>query len=247
MINNSFANNSDKLVQEIYGTDNQQKFSYHHPSYIIFGYHDAKLQFSFKYSLSRKQPIYFGYSQLNIWNIYKTSQPFRDINFGPEIFYRLIDSGEKSLSTLDMGYIHLSNGKDHLDSRSLDRVYLRSNFSEKFRRHYINLNLMVYKIFNPDAPNNDIEKHLGFWEMTALFSDLLVFTTSSISLEYRVYAGARGYDFDQGANQVGLIWDFKSENISPSIYFQFFSGFSESLITYNQKSEQYRLGLMLTF
>jgi outer membrane phospholipase A len=106
---------------------------------------------------------------------------------------------------------------------------------------------MIYKIYNEDDTNKDIVKHLGFWELTILFSDLIVFAHSSLSLEFRTYAGSKTFDFDQGATELGLNFTFWSDNFNPSIYFQRFEGYSESLMNYDKRKTEYRLGLSLTF
>ena len=146
-----------------------------------------------------------------------------------------------------MGYIHNSNGRESLESRSLDRAFLRANYVTKFERHNVNVNFMIYQIYNVEETNKNIINHLGYWELTTLFSDLIVFSQSAISLEFRTYAGSQVFDLDQGATQIGLNLTFWSNNFNPSIYFQRFEGYSENLMNYDKKRTEYRLGLSLTF
>ena len=246
---NTFAirQNPQETIEAIFGTPENQKFSFHQPTYFVFGDEDLKLQFSFKYRLAKKLPVYFSYTQLMFWDIYKESKPFDDVNYKPEIFYRLIDNDSKSFKTLDMGYLHTSNGRDQEFSRSLDRIYLRSNYITKINRHYLDVNLMVYKIFNEDDTNKDIVNHLGYWDLSMMLTDLILINDQSIDLEFRTYAGSKGYDFDQGAAQVGLLYNFGSDNFNPALYLQWFEGYAESLIKYNKKRSEIRLGFMLSF
>lgn len=95
------ANARDQVVQSIYGIEQNQKFSFHLPTYFIFGANDLKLQYSFKYRVAKATPFYISFTELLFWDIYKKSKPFSDINYRPEAFYRLIDNSKKSLSTLD--------------------------------------------------------------------------------------------------------------------------------------------------
>lgn len=246
---NAFAirQNPQETIEAIFGTPENQKFSFHNPTYFVFGDDDLKLQFSFKYRLAKSFPVYFAYTQLMFWDIYDESKPFEDVNYKPEIFYRLIETDSKSFKTLDMGYLHTSNGKDKLDSRSLDRIYLRSNYITKISRHYLDVNLMVYKIFNEDDTNKDIVNHLGYWDLNMILTDLILINDQSIDLEFRAYAGSKVYDIDQGATQIGLAYNFGSNNFNPSLYLQWFEGYGESLIGYNKKRSEYRLGFMLAF
>lgn len=241
------AVNENKKVEAILGTPKNQKFSFHNPSYFILGDEDLKLQFSFKYRVVQKIPLYFAYSQLMFWDVYKESKPFADINYKPEIFYRLFSSESQSLKTLDFGFFHHSNGEDGDDSRSLDRYFVRANYLTKWKRHYLDFNLMVYNTMNEDIQNMDIENHYGYWELLFYFTNLVMVDEQSLNLEIKTYAGKEFFDFDQGGVQVGLIYDFHSENFNPSVYLQFFEGYGESLINYNQQRTEYRLGLLLTF
>lgn len=238
----------DQKLDALFGTPETQSFSYHNTTYFIFGVEDLKLQFSFKYRLAKSVPVYFAYTQLMFWEIYDQSKPFGDVNYRPEVFYRWVESESSSFKTIDTGYMHTSNGEDKDDSRSLDRIFVRTNYLTKFKRHLVNTNLMVFGIFNQDKENNgDIVNHIGYWDLTMVFTDLVVVNEQSLALEFRAYAGSKIIDFDQGATQVGLIYDFKSDGFNPSIYFQWFEGYGESLIDYNKRNTAYRLGLMLTF
>jgi phospholipase A1 len=239
--------NEQQTIEAIFGTPENLKFSFHQPTYFVFGDDDLKLQFSFKYRLARSFPIYFAYTQLMFWNIYDESKPFADVNYKPEIFYRLLETDSKSFKTLDMGYLHTSNGRDEDMSRSLDRIFVRGNYLTKFKRHYLDVNLMVFKIFNEDDTNKDIVNHLGYWDLSMMLTDLILIEDQSLDLEFRTYAGSKGYDLDQGATQIGLIYNFGSENFNPSIYLQRFEGYGESLMTYNKRRTEYRLGLLLAF
>lgn len=242
----SFAIETNQQIIEKYGIV-AEKFTLHQPTYFIIGSEDAKMQFSFKYRLSLDAQLYLAYSQLMFWSIYEDSSPFYDVNFNPEIFYRLIDKEQNALATLDLGHMHLSNGQKEKFSRSLDRLYLRTNYVTKLRRHKLNFSLMIFHLFNEDDTNKDIVNHLGYWDLRVLFSNLLMFEKSEIGFELRTYAGSKLYDLDQGALQLGLIWSFKSESFNPAIYLQFFEGYSESLMGYDKSRTEYRLGLNLTF
>lgn len=243
----TFSRDVEKTAENIFGVDTSGKFSYHNPMYFIGGNDDLKLQFSFKYRLAKSWNIYFAYTQLMFWNIYDESKPFADVNSNPEIFYRLFEGWGDSFMNLDMGYIHSSNGRESLDSRSLDRVFVRSNFGGKIERNYIAIQIMAYQIYNEDETNQDIVNHLGYYSLGFFVSDIILMEKEHIDFEAKVFAGNKLYDFDKGGHLLGLSYNFESSDFNPSIYLQRFEGFGESLDRYNIKRTEYRIGLLLSF
>jgi outer membrane phospholipase A len=243
---NSYEQEINKKIESIAGTFND-KFSLYNPTYFIFGRNDLKLQFSFKYRLAKSVPVYFGFTQTMFWNIYDGSKPFKDINYMPEIFYRLFDEKSDAFRTLDFGYLHTSNGRKDADSRSLDRVFARGIYITKMNRHHLIFNLMVFNIYNEDPTNKDITKRMGYWDLKATVTRIFVHENQSMDLELRAFAGSQLYDINKGAIQTGLIYNFGSENINPAIYFQTFHGYAENLLDYNKSHSEYRLGFLLSY
>lgn len=236
----------DAQAEAIYGTK-ADKFTYHEPMYIIAGDDDLKLQFSFKYRLSQELNLYFAYTQLMFWSIYQESKPFADVNYRPELFYRLFDKTDQFFSNLDIGYLHLSNGRDENDTRSIDRVFLRSAIISKFNRHSVGASISLQYLYGEDKTNEDIKNYLGFWEARVFVTDFIVFTQNAMNLNFRVNAGSRVFDFDKGSYEVGLSYDFKGSPFNPSLYIQRFEGYGENLINYNKKRVEHRIGLMMNY
>lgn len=231
----------------LYGTRANEKFSIYQPTYFIFGKDDLKLQFSFKYKLAKSIPLYFGLTQTMFWNIYDGSKPFKDINYFPETFYRFFDKKDNAFKTLDVGYMHSSNGKKDSDSRSVDRVFLRTNYLTHFKRHDLDFNLMLFNLYNPDPTNADIRDHLGFWDLKLSVTKLLIHEMQSLDLELRLFAGSKVFKLNQGAYQVGLNYNLGSANLNPSLYLQRYEGFAEHLLHYKQRHSEYRLGFLFAY
>lgn len=237
----------DQLDTAFLGAPDTQVAGYHRPTYLIFGKDDLKLQFSFKYRIAKNLNLYFAHTQTMFWNIYDESKPFYDISFNPELFYRVIDNRYDFFRSVDMGYMHLSNGKGGNDSRSMDRVFLRSNILTEYKEHLIGANIMLYKLYNFDRGNKDIQKYMGYWDVTFFISNILKHEKQSLDLELRLFSGSKILKPSQGAYQVGLIYDFNSDNFNPMIYLQYYKGYVENVLSYYKKTEQLRLGLLLTF
>ncbi|MBF0362353.1 MAG: phospholipase A [Oligoflexia bacterium] len=239
--------NMDKKNESIVGLIMSEKFSLYQPNYFIIGLNDLKMQFSFKYRFARAIPLYLGFSQLMFWSIYDKSKPFKEINYLPEAFYRFLDKKNNTFKTLDMGYLHLSNGKKGIESKSVDRVYLRANYISKLNRHNLDFNLMTYYSYNIEETNKDIVEHIGYWDLKISVSNLIVYENQNLDLELRLFAGSKLIDLNNGAYQIGLIYNFASSNMNPAIYLQIFQGYAENLLDYNQRHKEYRLGLVLSY
>ncbi len=217
------------------------------PIYFIFGKDDLKIQVSFKYRLLSSTPLYFGFNQLMFWNIYTTSQPFYDINYSPELFYRFLDKKQYEFRTLDLGVMHFSNGKDDLSSRSLNKVFIRSSYLAEIHDQMLDFNLTIFQILNSEKENPDIRRYMGNWEATVSLLDLLKSTNQSVDLEMRAFAGSKITNFKMGGYQLGIIYNFYRSNINPALYLQFYEGHVENLLDYNQKHSKLRLGFLLSY
>lgn len=241
----AYANDFGEAAKNIFGNDSKNKFTYYHPTYFIFGKDDLKLQFSGKYRVANNFNLYLGYTQKMLWSIYYTSQPFKDINYNPEIFYRLVDDKNNVLKSLDLGFIHTSNGKDSDASRSLSRVYVKTNLVANLGRHNLIWNLMFYQFVSKEENNSDIKEYMGFWDLSLYLTDLIVYNNSRLNFEFRIFAGDKVFNINKGGRSFGLVYDLGSQNFNPQIYLQYYSGHVESLLDYNKTSDQLRLGLLL--
>lgn len=241
------AVDNEKLVNRVFGALSTEKFSFHETTYFVFGDEDLKLQYSFKYRLSKNYNLYLAYTQLMFWSIYDKSKPFKDVNYRPEIFYRIIDTQNKFLKNVDVGAWHHSNGKAEGDSRSLDEIFIRTTFLAKYRRHLIGSVLRIYNIYNEEQSNKEIVNHLGYWELNAFLTDIVITRGNNLDLNLRTYAGSKIYNFDQGAVEFGAVYNFMHSDINPGIYLQWFYGYAENLQEFDKKKSELRLGFLLSF
>lgn len=223
-----------------------QRFSTYQPTYFILGTNDAKLQFSAKYKLLKNNKIFIDYTQTMFWQVYDSSKPFKDVIFSPEIFYRFDHFGWYSINSIDVGYNHQSNGKDKKLSRSLDEIFVKLNSSFNFSRNLVKASLRFYAINNTENINSDIQNFLGSWDLQLLFTQFFVFKIQSLDLEFLIHAGNSIIDFNKGSSTLGLIYNLGAEDFNPSIYAQYFRGYAENLLNYNQHVDEIRLGLRLT-
>jgi phospholipase A1 len=238
---------ANRQIESSVGKNQTDAFSFFQPSYFIFGKHDLKLQFSFKYLFFKETPIYLGYTQTMFWNIYQKSMPFYDINYHPEFYYSFLNENNFSFKTIDFGYLHSSNGNKGKDSRSFDRVFLRAKYLSKINRHSLDFNLTLYKSYNWDSFNKDIDHYIGFWDFKVTVSDVFTFKNQRLDFEGRIFAGKEIVNINHGAYQIGFIYSPSSINFNPAIYFQRYQGYFENLLEYNIEHTVYRLGILLQY
>jgi len=241
----------NKEVQEvskaIFGIDPRNKFSLYQPSYFIFGKENLKMQFSAKYRVAKNYDLYLAYTQVMLWNVYEQSAPFDDINYNPEAFYRLVEGETNFIRSIDFGYHHTSNGEEGEKSRSIDRLFLKTNFATNLGRNNILGEFKLQNIYSKATANNKIVNHMGFWELKLIVTHIMVHNTQRIDIEYRFFAGKSIVNFGKGGRELGLIYRLGSENFNPAFYFQYYSGYAETLLHYNSKISQVRAGLLLFF
>lgn len=216
--------------------------SLHRLNYAVVGSNDAKLQFSFKFSLSENIPLYFAYSNLALWDIYETSSPLDDINFVPELFYRF-KGNENWLISVDAGYIHTSNGKDDVLSRSQDRLALRLNKAFNPGPLHLIWITSLYAPLTTGKHNKDIDHYLGYWDMQLILRGLLGNRRENLDLIFATHAGKDSLPFNRGNLTTALKYRLPSEAFHPYLYAEYFYGYGETLLNYDKRDNQFRAGL----
>ena len=243
----TFAQDYNVNLEEALMQDKKPSFGLHNPNYIIAGRDDLKLQFSFKYRILSNANFYFGYTQRMFWDIYKDSKPFRDVNYNPEFFYRFPIKGSL-LGAVDVAYLHSSNGKAGEESRSFDRAYVRWGSFLYQGDFKILSSLRLFTTFNKDSTNEDILNHLGYWDWTIYFMNILASSSGeSFDLGVNFFAGKEGFDLDRGGLEASLRYTFRPMAFNPDILLQYYRGYLENQLEYERKVERLRLGFMFYF
>lgn len=213
---------------------------------------DEQLQdVEFKFQLSVKFPIATGvlgkdsklwmaYTQESYWQAYnsKVSAPFRETNYEPEAFITtkpdLSFFGNK-LSYLNLGINHQSNGRSDPYSRSWNRVYLdfifeRDNTVVSFKPWY--------RLPEPenDDDNPDIEKYMGQGDLT------IVHVVDDIAYDI-LLRNNLNFSNNKGAVRLGVSFPMWGKVRG---YAQYFEGYGQSLLDYDNYTRSLGLGFMLT-
>lgn len=230
------------------------RLNVHNPIYFICGSgdHSAKFQLSFKYRLATFSEnkengtistLQFGYTQRSLWDLGSDSYPFYDTSYMPEVFWeldKLPEQGETdriSWRGLQSGVHHESNGRDGPESRSLNSAFLRAAFTMGPNDGW-NLKLFpearIYVLADKDEP---IEDSRGNTELAGILSK-----GDSIALRFCLTPGK---NFDHPTCQLDLTMPVHVPlfDLAAFLHLQYFNGYGESLLAYDQQSDAIRVGL----
>ncbi|MEY4917205.1 MAG: hypothetical protein RL616_1118, partial [Verrucomicrobiota bacterium] len=236
----------------------KEHISAYEPMYFIAGSQspNAKFQISFAYQilnsdgrLARKVPalkrLNLAYTQTSLWDLGADSAPFYDTSYQPEIFYawkNVLCAQPTNWFELDLqgGLKHESNGKSGDDSRSVNIGYLRPTLTLG-RDDGLQLTVQPRAWVNlGDLSNNsDLADYRGY-------ADLRLVAGWKRGLQFSTL-GRMGQDGNHRSVQLDLTYPTMKFFGSFSLYLdvQYFYGYGETLLGYNQESEALRVGLML--
>jgi phospholipase A1 len=231
----------------------------HEPFYFVVGPDspNAKFQFSFKYQLVDDRSglanqvrfvtnLFFGFTQTSLWDWNKASAPFEDSSYKPELmfqFNRLAQAGEDDWFRLDLqtGAMHESNGRDGAASRSLNIAYLRPKLIFGHDDGWqFTLASRVWVYVGDLLDNPDLARYRGHADFRATFS-----APSGLQLAALTRVGD---DFDRGSLQLDLTFPLRQIRWAGFTWYlqaQYFTGYGESLLHYNERSAAYRFGFSL--
>ncbi|MEK6697442.1 MAG: phospholipase A [Nitrospirota bacterium] len=209
----------------------------------------ARFQISFKYLLTDKiirgdDSLFLGYTQTSVWDLSSSSVPFYDTSYRPSLFYEVADTArirrKGSLPWLQVGYEHESNGKAGADSRSMNIVFVRPCFYfGKPEDTHFRFAPKVWAYVGGGG-NSEMEHYRGYADLLGILEvgkGSGFFSESQLAVTLR--KGAHGH---YGSVQADGAYPLGSTFY---LHLQYFNGFGETILDYNKRETQYRLGIML--
>jgi outer membrane phospholipase A len=214
------------------------------PDYFLMGQPETKIQLSLKIQLIQGQNLYFGYTQLMLWELFRQSPYFSDLNYNPEVFYRfpIGDSGDR---WVDFGpFEHESNGKGGADERSWNRTYVRGHDEwDLGGRAKLRAELKAWVPYSFNPSNRNLPNYRGLWETNVMLSDFRGNYTVE-DLIFRLYAGGpSNVDPTRGGQELTFRVKSAKRKIMPVLMFQVFHGYAETLADYRHSYWAYRAGI----
>jgi phospholipase A1 len=189
----------------------------------------------------------FAFTSVSWWQTYNgnASAPFRETNYEPEAIFRYIKPWtlfDLPVRNAFVSLNHQSNGKSGLLSRSWNRVIGGLAFQHEDLVRAFSLWWRYPEDLKTDASdpsgddNPDIERYVGQGQIGLLWKP-----TKNHSLRMLLRNNLRS----NNRGSLKLNWTFPFSNRLRG-FVQVFTGYGESLISYDKSSSRYGLGLLLT-
>lgn len=202
---------------------------------------ETKFQISFKKRLAENlfgldAKLYLAYTQTSWWQTSAPSAPFRETNYEPEFFIDFpYKDSDSILKLYRVGLVHQSNGR-LVTSRSWNRAYL----SGIFQYSGIFFQPRVWYRFKEDEKSNitdvdgddnpDILHYLGYGDL-------------SITYPYKKHL----FSTTLRKKSVQVDWTFPIFGLKDVYgYLQYFNGYGESLVDYNERVNKIGVGFAIT-
>ena len=213
------------------------------PDFAGFEPQEIKYQVSGKAAVARNLfdseiSLFAAYTQTAWWQVFSdegiTSAPFREINHEPEVFLRHYGGPDLPLggriANLDLALVHESNGRSQFLSRNWNRLMGR------FTADYGDLALfgrLWYRLpeDKADDDNPGEYRYMGYGDIRAVW----VPNRNTFSVMLRPGTEKGGAE---------MSWSYPiSKNLR--VYAQWWHGYGESLIDYDQSVNRFGLGIAL--
>jgi len=215
-------------------------------NYFILGIPESKLQISTKFRAIAEGGLFVAYTQQMYWELWKDSHPMYDVNYNPDMFFRVVVDGLRS-AWLDIGLLdHESNGLQGENSRSWNKVYLRYTdgifVGEQNELHWT---IKAWYPYAPDPTSPDLQRYRGTFELQLTVNNLAKGLFDRNDLTIRVYPGGpSSVDLLKGGQEITLRGNlFFMDKILPVMVLQFFHGYGERLFDYKTERTVFRAGV----
>lgn len=228
--------------------DNMPVFGIYQDNYFITGIPineavtqhtaDAKYQISFRHRVTKtvlplNTALFLTYTQRSFWNVYEESLPFKDSNFNPGLaFSRHLITKGKLWGIANIGLEHESNGRDSIYSRSWN--YLMGNVTY-YLNGSISLTGKVWMGFLAEE-NQDLFGYKGIGQLTFNYHSKDDFLYVSATINPR----KRGR-----VNTIVEVSIRPFESMNQYVFLQWYQGYAENLLNYNELTSKVRLGFCI--
>ena len=220
-----------------------EQFLSYKPLFFLVGADRSKFQFSFKTKIVQSLPLYFAYTQTSFWDIFKNSSPFLDTSYSPDLFFRtVLDVDQKTW--LDFGIVHESNGRDGVNSRGWNRLYIRFSTNHSIKQSRLNWSLQAWVPFTSEDPNTLLPRYRGVYEGIVTWSDCFGEGFDKDDLTLRIYpGGAFSINPVLGGQEVTLRLKSSERKLLPLFLIQLFHGYAESMLLFQNSTWVGRAGI----
>lgn len=203
---------------------------------------DIKYQISFKQMVSRatlplNSYLFVTYTQKAFWNVYSDSSPFEEINFNPGVGIGKPVFNKKGyiFGLAELKFEHESNGRDSLESRSWNRI--TGVFHTPLgKRTILSVKAWVPITYTENHP--DLLDYVGLGEIKV--EQTIINNRLIADLTVR-----KGLDGWKGSASTRVLYRLFNNSGNQYLMLEWFAGYAESLIDYNQYTSMVRIGYVI--
>lgn len=202
---------------------------------------DAKFQISLRHRLFRKLLpyriyVFLTYTQKSFWDIYRKSAPFAENNYNPSIGFGRNFIRNKRIEAIGLiQFEHESNGRDSIFSRSWNRLTFTGIFIPD---RNISFQAKAWIAMNVADENKHLTRYAGIGHFAGTYTSNDGRFSSSVLMIKR-----GGWNWNANWRVDVAYRLFKADN--QYLYFQFYNGYGESMIRYNELRHFVRLGFVI--
>ncbi len=200
---------------------------------------DVKFEIGFKQRLTNlvlpfKTYAYVTYRQKSFWDVYQESAPFTESNYNPGIgLAKPFFKNNIMKNGIFLQFEHQSNGREEEFSRSWNYISLSFLYMHKENWQF---RLKGWVPFGPLRDNPDLTDYIGFHE-----SHIAFMPTPKLMLELSM---RKAFSWDlKGSAQLALSYKL-DKDANQYVYLQYFVGYGESFIEYDQNVSMIRAGIV---
>ena len=212
-------------------------------------------------------PAYFAYTQKSLWNVGQPSMPFEESNYNPELFLdypvNAVIIGRIKLRNMVIGpFEHESNGLSGVQSRSWNRQYLMVKFGLESNEKLAVTNsflsdkaLLYIKLWNASGYSNqdDYLRSIGSGDT---FLDYMGQGEIGVSIRNFLWGGSlRDHQLDmktpvfRDSGKDSYEFEFRQQlpYMNFALYFQYWYGYGETLMRFDQFGRRGFVGLAFSY
>lgn len=217
---------------------------------------------NFNYLENNVFPLYFAYTQRSFWDIGKPSAPFGENNYNPELFLDYpVSENRFKLNHVVLSGEHESNGRDGVESRSWNRLYVLFSFGieskdglEKkgvLRKEKYSGSLKLWQAYGYEdqddylssiGKNEKFLDYAGRGEVSFSIREVPIISlcpwlkNNQLDFKTRMFR-----DWDKGSYEIG--YNQKIPSTDFFVYIQYWDGFGESLQRFDKWDTKWKAGL----
>ena len=235
-------------------TELQSPMSLYHDNFFLFGdeANQTKFQVSAKYNLlwPFDSGIYVAYSQLTHWYVYGDRDTMHSA-YQPEVLYRFT-SGDNPFNNFKIPFVdyiqaapeyHCSTGVEGVDHRAVNEYYgqIQMSVGEIYN---FGFNARMFGYYTICDKNKDINEYQKNYQADIFFK---LQSGNVLGLDKEeLHCTFSGDPLNKGFIEVKFIVRLFTTYIQPHLFLDYYRGYLQDMVTYNQKDNVIRIGIDFT-